>query len=58
MLLGESSGALGSPGVISPAMLMPHALKPGHAFNRGTFIDGTMPPQTEVPLKQTLVSLR
>jgi hypothetical protein len=31
---------------------------PGHTFDLGTFIDGKMPPQTEVALTQTLVSLK
>ena len=58
MLLVESSGALGSLGAKPAAMLTLYALKPGHTFNLGTFIDGKMPPQTEVALMQTLVSLK
>jgi hypothetical protein len=57
MLLVESSAALGSQASKPGAMLTLYALDPGHAFNLGTFIDGTMPPQTEVALTQTLVSL-
>jgi hypothetical protein len=38
-------------------MLNLYALKPGHTFELGTFIDGELPPQTEVALPQALVSL-
>ena len=58
MLLVESSDALGSLGAKPAAMLTLYALNPGHTFKLGTFIDGKMPPQTEVALTQTLVSLK
>ena len=58
ILLVESSGALGSLGAKPAAMLTLYALKPGHTFNLGTFIDRKVPPQTEVSLTQTLVSLK
>lgn len=58
MLLVEASNAVGSLGAMPSAMLNLYALKPGHTFNLGTFIDGKMPPQAEVALTQTLVSLR
>jgi hypothetical protein len=58
MLLVESSSALGSLGVQPAARLTLYALGPGHMFNLGTFIDGKEPPQPEVALTQTLVSLR
>jgi hypothetical protein len=58
MLLVESSGAVGSLGAKPAAMLTLYALKPGHTFNLGTFIDGKMPPQADVALTQTLVSLK
>jgi hypothetical protein len=32
-------------------------LDPGHTFSLGIFIDGLMPPQSQVALTQTLVSL-
>jgi len=35
-----------------------HALKPGHTFDLGTFVDGNMPPPEQVALTQTLVSLK
>jgi hypothetical protein len=57
-LLVESSNTLGSLGASPPALLALYALNPGHAFNLGTFIDGKEPPQTEVALMQTLVSLK
>jgi hypothetical protein len=57
MLLVESSAALGSAGATPAAMLALYALNPGHAFKLGTFIDGEMPPQSDVALAQTLVSL-
>jgi len=38
-------------------MLNPYALKPGHTFELGSFIDGKLPPQKEVALPQALVSL-
>ena len=58
MLLVESSGALGSLGAKPAAILSLYALKPGHTFNLGTFIDGKIPTQTEVAVTQTLVSLK
>jgi hypothetical protein len=58
MLLVESSAVLGSVGVKPAAMLTLYALNPGHTFSLGTFIDGKIPPQTEVALTQTLVSLK
>ena len=58
MLLVASSGALGSIGAKPAAMLTLYALNPGHTFDLGTFIDGKMPPQREVALTQTLVSLK
>ena len=60
MLLVESSKALalGSSGAKPAAMLAMYALNPGHKFDLGTFIDGKEPPQTEVALAQTLVSLK
>jgi hypothetical protein len=57
-LLVESSRALGSIGAKPAAMLTLYALNPGHAFDLGTFIDGRTPPQKEVGLTQTLVSLK
>lgn len=57
MLLVESSGALGSLGTTPTAILSLYALKPEHTFKLGDFIDGKMPPQTEVVQTQTLVSL-
>jgi hypothetical protein len=58
MLLVESSRALGSIGAKPDAMLTLYALNPGRAFDLGTFIDGKTPPQREVALTQTLVSLK
>jgi hypothetical protein len=58
MLLVESSKAVGSLATRPEAMLTLYALKPGHTFNLGSFIDGQVPPQTDVALAQTLVSLR
>jgi hypothetical protein len=57
MLLVEASAALGSAGVPPAAMLTLYALNQGHSFDLGTFIDGKLPPKTEVALTQTLVSL-
>ncbi len=57
MLLVESSSALGSPGTRPAAMLALYALNPGHTFSLSTFIDGLMPPQSQVALTQTLVNL-
>ena len=57
MLLVESSRALGSPGAKPAAMLAVYTLDPGHTFSLGTFIDGAMPPESQVALSQTLVSL-
>jgi hypothetical protein len=57
MLLVEASNALGSAGAKPSGMLTLYALNPGHTFDLGTFIDGKMPPQAEVALTQTLVSL-
>ncbi len=57
MLLVETSNGLGSIGARPTALLTLYALNPGHKFDLGTFIDGQMPPQTEVALTQTLVSL-
>jgi hypothetical protein len=57
MLLVESSAALGSAIAKPAAMLTLYALNPGHIFDLGAFIEGTMPPQKEVALTQTLVSL-
>jgi hypothetical protein len=39
------------------AMLKLYALKPGHTFDLGTFIEGTLPPEKEVALTQTLVAV-
>ena len=58
MLLVESSNVLGSQGVSPTAMLSMYALKPGHTFNLGKFIDGKEPSQAEIALAQTLVSLK
>jgi len=58
MLLVESSSALGSPGANPAAMLALYTLSPGHTFDLGKFIDGTLPPESEVALAQTLVSLK
>ncbi len=58
ILLVESSAALGSLGAKPAAMLTLYSLKPGHIFNLGTFVDGKMPPQADVALAQTLVSLK
>jgi hypothetical protein len=55
--LVESSRALGSPGAKPAAMLALYTLDPGHTFSLSTFVDGLMPPQSEVALTQTLVSL-
>jgi len=57
MLLVESSGALGSLGAKAAAMLSLYALKPEHTFKLGDFVEGKMPPQTDVAETQTLVSL-
>jgi hypothetical protein len=57
MLLVESSAALGSVGMKPAAILSLYALRPGHTFSLGTFVDGKMPPQNEVALTQTLVSM-
>ena len=57
MLLAESSIALGSLGAGPAAILSLYAFKPEHTFKLGEFIDGKMPPQTEVAQTQTLVSL-
>jgi hypothetical protein len=58
MLLVEASRALGAVGANPAAALTLYALNPGHSFNLGTFIDGKMPPQSEVALTQTLVRLK
>jgi len=58
LLLVEASNSIGSNGQAPAAMLALYALNPGHTFNLGTFIDGKVPPQTEVALTQTLVSLK
>jgi hypothetical protein len=58
MLLVESSAALAAPASKPAALLTLYALTPGHAFDLASFLDGTMPPQPEVALTQTLVSLR
>jgi hypothetical protein len=58
MLLVESSRALGSPGTKPGAMLALYTLSPGHTFKLGDFIGGIMPPQSQVALAQTLVSLK
>ncbi len=57
MLLVEASRALGSPGTNPAALLTLYSLNPGHTFGLGTFVDGKLPPQAEVALTQTLVSL-
>jgi hypothetical protein len=57
MLLVESSKVLGSTVAKPIAMLSLYALKPGHTFKLGTFVDGQMPPKAETALTQTLVSL-
>jgi hypothetical protein len=57
MLLVEASRALGSPGTNPAALLTLYSLNPGHTFDLGTFVDGKLPPQAEVALTQTLVSL-
>jgi hypothetical protein len=58
MLLVESSAALGSLGATPHAMLTLLNLKPGHAFDLGSYVDGKNPPQSDVALVQTLVSLK
>ena len=58
MLLVELSAALGLLGAKPAAMLTLYALNPRQKFNLDTFIEGRMPPQTEVALTQTLVSLK
>jgi hypothetical protein len=58
MLLVESSRSLGSPGATPAAMLALYSLNPGHTFDLSTFIDGQMPPESQVALTQTLVSLK
>ena len=58
LLLVEASNSIGSHGQVPAAMLTLYALKPGHTFNLGTFVDGKVPAQTEVALSQTLVSLK
>jgi hypothetical protein len=57
LLLVEASAALGSPGVPPSALMSLYALDPGHAFNLGDFVTGTNPPEAQVVLTQTLVSL-
>jgi hypothetical protein len=57
MLLVESSKVLGSLCAKPAAMLTLYALNPGHKFNLSTFIEGKEPPQADVALAQTLVSL-
>jgi len=57
MLLVHSSAALGALAAKPSAMLTLAALKPGHTFDLGTFVDGKTPPEAEVALTQTLVSL-
>jgi hypothetical protein len=56
MLLVEASQALGSAQAQPSALLNLYALKPGHAFKLGDFVEGTMPPQAEVALTQTLLA--
>jgi hypothetical protein len=58
MLLLESSRALASVSAQPEAMLTLYALKSGHTFDLGTFVDGKTPGQSEVALTQTLVSLK
>lgn len=58
MLLVQSSAALGSVSAKPAGMLTLYALKPGHTFELGKFIDGEMPPPPEVALTQTLVALK
>jgi len=57
MLLVEASNALGSTGGQLSSMLSLYALKTGHAFDLGTFVDGKMPTQADTALTQNLVSL-
>jgi len=57
MLLVESSRALGSAANPPAAMLKLYALRPGHQFDLASFLDGKLPPQSEVALPETLVRL-
>jgi hypothetical protein len=58
MLLVEASRALRFGRTSPAAMLNLYALKPGHKFQLGSYVKGQMPPEAEVALTQTLVSLR
>jgi hypothetical protein len=58
MLLVEATAALGTSVARPDAMLALCALKPGHAFDLGSFVDGRTPPQSDIALAQTLVRLR
>ena len=57
MLFLEASAALGAAGVKPNAMMQIYALKKGHAFSLGSFVDGAVPGAGDVALTQTLVSL-
>jgi hypothetical protein len=57
MLLVEASTSLGSPGVLPSALMRLYAMNPGHTFTLGDFVKGTNPPEAQVALTQTLVSL-
>lgn len=52
-----ASAALGSTIAPPSAILSVYALRQGHAFELGSFIDGKMPPKADVANTQTLVSL-
>jgi hypothetical protein len=58
MLLVHASSALGSSPVTPDGLLMLYALEPSHKFELGTFVDGSNPPQDEIALVQTLVSVQ
>ena len=57
MLFLEVSAALGAAPVKPAAMMSIYALKKGHGFDLGTFVDGSMPGAGDLALTQTLVSL-
>jgi hypothetical protein len=58
MLLVHASSALGSSPVTPDGLLLLYALKPCHQFKLGTFVDGSNPPQDDIALVQTLVSVK
>lgn len=58
MLLLQTTAGLGSSAMTAPsAQLSLYALKPGHTADLTAFVTGTTPPQADVALAQTLVSL-